>query len=289
MLILECPYSSAIEENQEFFNCSPTLDDSFPDIPTFYPLHAITNTSVREMVCLRGIILNFPIHIFIDYGVVTNFLNPNIAHQLGLPISATMRFQFFTASGQTLAPSGEVHHMTVSIDDYQFTNSFLLLPVAGCDLVLGAQWLDTLGFIGWHFQEKVMIFFTQGRCHVLKDHSRLSPTLNTNDLLALLHFDHLDTLVSLPQPNLNSSFVILPPSIQALIDHYGELFSPPTSLPPPRSEAIASPCFQIQAPLMYGLIVTPILKKRSLKHKLMTCYPPASFTLVVVLTHPRYS
>lgn len=55
------------------------------------------------------------------------------------------------------------------------------------------------------------------------------------DLLALLPSDHLDALGSLPQPDPTPSLAILPHSIQPLIDHYGELFSPPTSLPPPRS------------------------------------------------------
>lgn len=32
----------------------------------------------------------------------------------------------------------------------------------GCDLVLGVEWLETLGFIGWHFKNKIMEFQING-------------------------------------------------------------------------------------------------------------------------------
>lgn len=147
MAILECP-STPTTAILEFHDCFPTLDDSVDDDPTPFPLHAITNTTVGEMMLLRGSINNFPINIFINCGAATNFLNPRIAYRLGLPNSTTSNLQFTAASGQAMAPSSEVHNVTIIIGNYHFTNSFLLLPVAGCDLVLGAQWLDMLGFIG---------------------------------------------------------------------------------------------------------------------------------------------
>lgn len=125
--------------------------------------------------------------------------------------------------------------MTVSIDDYQFTSSFLLLPVAGCDLVLGAQWLDTLGFIGWHFQDKVMVFFNDGRCHVLKGFTHHNSTSSSHDLIAFLASAQSDSLgppapispISSPQAHHHS--------IQTLIDTYCDLFSTPAALPPLRT------------------------------------------------------
>lgn len=31
-----------------------------------------------------------------------------------------------------------------------------------CNLVLGAEWLETLGYIGWHFKNKIMEFQING-------------------------------------------------------------------------------------------------------------------------------
>ncbi|KAK9913982.1 hypothetical protein M0R45_037781 [Rubus argutus] len=166
MAILECPTppDNALETSEE----SETPEGVVIEPDPLYPLHAITNTSIGEMMRFQGTINTTPINIFIDCGSAMNFLNPSIAHLLGILISPAASFHFTTASGHSLSPSGIVHNITVAIQGYEFTGSFLLLPVAGCDLLLGAQWLDTLGFIGWHFAEKVMVFTAQGKCHILQ-------------------------------------------------------------------------------------------------------------------------
>ena len=38
------------------------------------------------------------------------------------------------------------------------TTKFLVLPLRGCDLVLGVQWLQTLGPITWDFTALTMEF-----------------------------------------------------------------------------------------------------------------------------------
>ena len=38
------------------------------------------------------------------------------------------------------------------------TTDFLVLPLRGCDLVLGVQWLKDLGPIVWNFETLVMQF-----------------------------------------------------------------------------------------------------------------------------------
>ena len=48
----------------------------------------------------------------------------------------------------------------------QQTN-FLALPLQGCDIVLGIQWLKTLGPIVWDFQALTMQFKVNGRQVIL--------------------------------------------------------------------------------------------------------------------------
>lgn len=43
-----------------------------------------------------------------------------------------------------------------------------LLPLGGCDMVLGAQWLSTLGLVLWDFQHLQMKFTAFGKKHTLK-------------------------------------------------------------------------------------------------------------------------
>ena len=42
------------------------------------------------------------------------------------------------------------------------------LPLGGCDVVLGSQWLPTLGPILWDFSKIWMQFSVNGKKHTLK-------------------------------------------------------------------------------------------------------------------------
>ena len=43
-----------------------------------------------------------------------------------------------------------------------------VLPLGGCDVVLGTQWLYTLGLIQWDFQHLTMEFVLDGKPVLLK-------------------------------------------------------------------------------------------------------------------------
>lgn len=196
---------------------------------------AITNTSVSEVMRLKGSILDTPIDIFIDCGSAMNFLNPAIATKLHLPVDTHIPFKFTEASGNTLTPSGQVHNVKIEMQGYTFNGSFLLLPVVGCDLVLGAQWLDILGFIGWHFLEKLMIFETNGHRHVLKGISKRQGSLDASDLVELLTNNHPDVIAQILSPDTISISIDIHPQISTLLCTFADLFTTPDGLPPRRS------------------------------------------------------
>lgn len=107
--------------------------------------------------------------------------------------------------------SGQALDVTVTIQGYIFTSSFLLLLVPKCDLLLGAQWLDNLGFIGWHFLDKVMVFWQEAHCHVLQG---LKPTPSSTDhstLMSLLSLEQFGSTSAAPGPNVPPSTPISPP------------------------------------------------------------------------------
>lgn len=234
MAILECPNTPLPKDDSEFHDCPPSLDDSPSDITPLYPLHAITNTIVSEMMRLRGSINGLAIEIFVDCGSAMNFLNPNIAHQLGLPITPAAPLRFTTACGQPLSPSGKVTDITVFIQDYSFKASFLLLPVVGCDLVLGVQWLDTLGLIGWHFLEKIMILLINGHWHILRGLTNHSRPTDPNTLFTVFSPNHSGPISHLLSTPTSSSTEPLLPPIHHLLTKYQDLFTTPTELPPSR-------------------------------------------------------
>lgn len=57
--------------------------------------------------------------------------------------------------------------MIITLQGLQNTIDFIILPLRGCDLVLGAYWLQSLGPILWVFSQMKMSFTHQGRAHQL--------------------------------------------------------------------------------------------------------------------------
>ena len=60
------------------------------------------------------------------------------------------------ANGETLVSHGMCPNLLFSIQQYEFTADFYLLEFGGCDMVLGAEWLQTLGPILWDFSSMWM-------------------------------------------------------------------------------------------------------------------------------------
>ncbi|KAM0964094.1 hypothetical protein ACFX2H_022897 [Malus domestica] len=98
-------------------------------------------------------------------------------------------------------------------------------------MVVGVDWLETLGFIGWNFLLKVMEFSIHGTNYWLVGTSTLlalaSPVSEASAFRALPHLSSLTTPDQPPSSTLEH--------IQALLNQYPELFQPPSSLPPHRA------------------------------------------------------
>ncbi|PRQ47338.1 hypothetical protein RchiOBHm_Chr2g0098591 [Rosa chinensis] len=115
LAIMESPLPVLTDESPEFFDAVTALETSSTDQEDIIPLHAITDSTIGAVMRMEGLILNTPIRIFIDCGSASNFLNPAIAHRLGLPIYHDSPLQFTSASGHDLRPAGTVHNVQVQI------------------------------------------------------------------------------------------------------------------------------------------------------------------------------
>ena len=55
--------------------------------------------------------------------------------------------------------------MCISIGYYNMRSKKISMPLGGCDVILGTQWLCTLGPILWDFAELWMYFLVNGKKH----------------------------------------------------------------------------------------------------------------------------
>ena len=92
----------------------------------------------------------------IDSGSTHNFIHSKIAKDLNCFIYPTPEFQVMVANGSTIKCSGKCHNIKLSMGEYVPNSQMIVIPMGGVDVVLGVQWLQSLGTIAFNFQEFFM-------------------------------------------------------------------------------------------------------------------------------------
>jgi len=67
-------------------------------------------------------------------------------------------FQVQITNGGTMKCEGRCENVKIQMGDYQLKTHMFSIHMGGCDIVLGAEWLCTLGPITMDFQELYMRF-----------------------------------------------------------------------------------------------------------------------------------
>lgn len=66
------------------------------------------------------------------------------------------------ANGVVIRSQGSCSNVATKVQGSWFSPSYCVLSLAGCDVVLGVQWLETLGPIMWYFSNLHMAFQWEG-------------------------------------------------------------------------------------------------------------------------------
>jgi len=86
-----------------------------------------------------------------------------MAKKYGYIIDTIVPLNVVVADGLKIKISFVVKKFSWTIQHTTFTANMLLLPLGCCDIVLGIEWLITLGDILWNFSKLTMEFKVQGR------------------------------------------------------------------------------------------------------------------------------
>ncbi|KAK2987947.1 hypothetical protein RJ640_003425 [Escallonia rubra] len=86
-----------------------------------------------------------------------------IAKKIGLAPNCEGEFEVAVASGEKLCNPGRCKGVCMMLQWVHLKVDLYLLPLEGCDAVLGAQWLSTLGPITWDFSKLEMSFKVNGK------------------------------------------------------------------------------------------------------------------------------
>ncbi|GKD62399.1 reverse transcriptase, partial [Tanacetum coccineum] len=156
------------EENNEEETKENRVEEDFEVVQPQISLNALTGTNNSQTMRVLGTVGKHVVHILVDCISTHNFLDKNVAHKLGCPIRPIVSLAVTVADGNNLLTTSECKNFKWKFGNNVLTTDVMLLPLGRCDMVLGIQWLATLGDIKCNFKELRMEFKIQGRRVVIR-------------------------------------------------------------------------------------------------------------------------
>ena len=144
-------------------------------------LYALLGSPSPSTMRVWGRINNQEMVILIDSGSTHNFLDVALWKSLQLPLSTQDCFEVKVANGAVLQTEGVCHVVQLKIQGTLFSVDLNVLPLGGCDVVLGTQWLYSLGQIQWDFKKLTMQFAHHGKSVLLQGLQPSIPILQDGD------------------------------------------------------------------------------------------------------------
>jgi hypothetical protein len=135
------------------------LEDEKAEITLCALLGSTSPSTMRVIAILNG----QKTVVLLDTGSTHNFMDRTLAKTLKLPIDVESNFGVRVANGQVIRTLGECKEVKFKMQGLHLKLTFNLLELGGCGIVLGTQWLSTLGVISWDFKNLVMGFMHEGK------------------------------------------------------------------------------------------------------------------------------
>lgn len=192
-------------------------------------------SSIRTMQ-LKGVFNKRLVHVLVDSGATHNFIHPTLLKNLKEPVSNLLPLNVMLASGAKMKTQGEVN-VPLQLQQYDFSADFYILPISGCEVILGASWLKSLGDILWNFDSMTMKFNVSDKeYHLQGELQQHTTVVSCKTMTKLLRKEREAVMIQVaPVIDLKTAEIVHP-QIQALIHKYAEVFEVPKSLPPSREQ-----------------------------------------------------
>jgi hypothetical protein len=129
-----------------------------------------------DTLCIRGIIQGQRAIALIDGGATHNFIDASLVSRQALQTEEFEGFDVAVADGHTVECLDRVPNLEMKLGNYTVRDTFYVVDLSDTDVVLGVQWMITLGKITTNYQTLEMGFRDQdGKKVVLRGMSTGAP------------------------------------------------------------------------------------------------------------------
>nr|GMD89859.1 Transposon Ty3-G Gag-Pol polyprotein [Ipomoea batatas] len=170
--------------------------------------------------------------------------NSSYRRELQLPTKSIKPFQVYIGNGDTLGCQHVCPGVEVCMQGLTFAVHLHVLRIVGPGVVLGVQWLQSLGSVTHDYSKITMEFHMGSTIVTLKGDSGLSnQPISFNQLQAMVtngaiqtlyEIHHINTTNSTEPAQIQPTLPPFPEPLQDLLLEFSAIFEPPKTLPPHR-------------------------------------------------------
>lgn len=113
---------------------------------------------------LKGIVKGREVVVMIDPEATRNFIALSVVEELGIKLEETGGFGVSLGNGDAIRGRGLCRNVAIVLDEsVEITVDLLPLELGNSDVILGVQWLETLGTVVNNWKTQIMQFEAKGR------------------------------------------------------------------------------------------------------------------------------
>nr|GMD32851.1 Transposon Ty3-G Gag-Pol polyprotein [Ipomoea batatas] len=235
------------EEDDETMGGDPVVvEDYHTDEEVISGDVSVLNTMIGpgspRSLQLTGNIKSSSCLVLIDSGSTHNFITPAIVERLQLPTKSITPFQVYIGNGDTLGCQHVCHGVEVCMQGLTFAVDLHVLRIVGPDVVLGVQWLQSLGSVTHDYSKSTMEFQRGSTIVTLKGDSslnnqpisfnQLQAMVTNGDIQTLYEIHHINTTNNSKPTQIQPTLPPFPKPLQDLLLEFSMIPEPPKTLPP---------------------------------------------------------
>jgi hypothetical protein len=133
--------------------------------------------AIKKCFCIK----KKKVIVLIDSSSTHNFIHYKLAKDLNCFVYPMPEFQVMIADGGTINCSGKCNKINITMGEYVMSSPMIVIPMGGADVVLGIQWLQSLGTMAFNFQEIELRGIT----------GKPGKVISSNDMTKLLKKGHV--------------------------------------------------------------------------------------------------
>ena len=136
-----------IEEEPSEVECEEQITEggTMENLNIELSINSVVGLTNLGTMKVKGKVKEEEVVVLIDYGATHNFIYEKLVTKLNLPIKATTNYVVILDFGTSIKGKGVCGKVEVLIGEWKIIDSFLLLELGGVDVIVGMQWLHSLG------------------------------------------------------------------------------------------------------------------------------------------------